>query len=164
MWVPTSSGLSKTMCGKDGTECKESGEWRCFKLCATDFGKANVSPFPLARSKERKGTSETLLILRLTYFHRFKHNTSFVSRFSTIRRHKSPSSAHSPAARMTHRHTAGTTSESFRGEGASAARIPPSVSTDSVTKEISDISKRNSDGKWPKITSFHLCLVTCLLK
>lgn len=87
----------------------------------------------------------------------FKHNTSFVSRFSTIRRHKS--ATHSPLTR----NRFGTSASEQGGQtGASAApagredslsgtrdaRMPGSLSEDSVAKEVSDASKRNSDGKY----------------
>lgn len=68
---------------------------------------------------------------------RFKHNTSFVSRFSTIRRHKS---THSP---LTRNRFGASASEHGRDDG---SRIPGSLSEDSVAKDISDASKRNSDG------------------
>ena len=78
----------------------------------------------------------------------FKHNTSFVSRFSTIRRHKS--AAHSPLNRSrwgasASEHGAATREDSLSGTRDN--RMPGSLSEDSVAKEISDASKRNSDGK-----------------
>lgn len=90
-------------------------------------------------------------------FNRFKHNTSFVSRFSTIRRSRK-SSTHSPLARAGRYNASGsepgTRDDSIVGTGSVSgqppvSRIPGSVSEDSVVvKEISDLSKRNgSDGK-----------------
>ncbi|KAI1290273.1 Potassium voltage-gated channel subfamily KQT member 5 [Halotydeus destructor] len=84
----------------------------------------------------------------------FKHNTSFVSRFSTIRRHKTPTHAQSPAARNRF-----TGASSFDRTGVSGGAsgtedgsrtLPQSVSQDSVTKDISDASKRNSDEDEPE--------------
>ncbi|KAH7637455.1 hypothetical protein HUG17_7661 [Dermatophagoides farinae] len=103
----------------------------------------------------------------------FKHNTSFVSRFSTIRRsHKS--ATHSPLTRSGGRYgggnngggstgcqapvATGSTFETSTGNvredslvsttigGGRDSRIPGSVSEDSVlAKELSEFSKRNSD-------------------
>ncbi|XP_054719353.1 potassium voltage-gated channel subfamily KQT member 4-like [Uloborus diversus] len=67
----------------------------------------------------------------------FKHNTSFVSRFSTIRRHRPPFT-HSPMARS-RCSDVNTSSDNLSG------RIRPSVSEDSVSKDFSETSKRNSD-------------------
>lgn len=98
----------------------------------------------------------------------FKHNTSFVSRFSTIRRHKvsTPSHSHSPGIKQSgtgpgtsgcststhhqgHRTLTATSSlGASSNEPMATSRIHPSVSNDSVTKEVSDASKRNSDGQW----------------
>lgn len=112
---------------------------------------------------------------------RFKHNTSFVSRFSTIRRHK-PSSQPAQSAVITTGTsggmggtTGGTGStqsplgnrsrcaalhlvdslSAQRGSEALCAslgldrrQMAGSLSEDSVNKEVSDMSKRNSDGKW----------------
>ncbi|KAH9521421.1 Potassium voltage-gated channel sub KQT member 4 [Dermatophagoides farinae] len=105
----------------------------------------------------------------------FKHNTSFVSRFSTIRRsHKS--ATHSPLTRSGGRYgggnngggstgcqapvATGSTFETSTGNvredslvsttigGGRDSRIPGSVSEDSVlAKELSEFSKRNSDGR-----------------
>ena len=69
----------------------------------------------------------------------FKHNTSFVSRFSTIRRHKS---THSPLTR----NRFGVSSAPDHRSRDDSSRIPGSLSEDSVAKDISDASKRNSDG------------------
>ncbi|CAG2167141.1 unnamed protein product, partial [Oppiella nova] len=68
----------------------------------------------------------------------FKHNTSFVSRFSTIRRHKS---THSPLTR----NRFGTSSAPDHHSRDDGSRMPGSLSEDSVAKDISDASKRNSD-------------------
>ncbi|KAG8193015.1 hypothetical protein JTE90_028134 [Oedothorax gibbosus] len=67
----------------------------------------------------------------------FKHNTSFVSRFSTIRRHRPPFT-HSP---MTRSRCSDVNASSDNLSG----RIRPSVSEDSVSKDLSETSKRNSD-------------------
>ncbi|GFT21159.1 potassium voltage-gated channel subfamily KQT member 5, partial [Nephila pilipes] len=67
----------------------------------------------------------------------FKHNTSFVSRFSTIRRHRPPFT-HSPMTRS-RCSDVNTSSDNLSG------RIRPSVSEDSVSKDFSETSKRNSD-------------------
>ncbi|XP_035228132.1 potassium voltage-gated channel subfamily KQT member 5-like isoform X2 [Stegodyphus dumicola] len=67
----------------------------------------------------------------------FKHNASFVSRFSTIRRHRPPFT-HSPMTRS-RCSDVNTSSDNLSG------RIRPSVSEDSVSKDISETSKRNSD-------------------
>lgn len=98
----------------------------------------------------------------------FKHNTSFVSRFSTIRRHKvsTPSHSHSPGIKQSgtgagtsgcststthhqgHRTLTATSSlGASTNEPMATSRIHPSISNDSVTKEVSDASKRNSDGQ-----------------
>ncbi|XP_075679038.1 uncharacterized protein LOC113799183 isoform X6 [Dermatophagoides pteronyssinus] len=100
----------------------------------------------------------------------FKHNTSFVSRFSTIRRsHKS--ATHSPLTRSGGRYGGGggnnggqtpgpgqstfeTSASNIREDslisttiGGRDSRLPGSVSEDSViAKELSEFSKRNSDG------------------
>ncbi|XP_053201857.1 uncharacterized protein LOC128386803 isoform X3 [Panonychus citri] len=93
----------------------------------------------------------------------FKHNTSFVSRFSTKRRHKpttTPSHVHSPVTRNRYTSLSDTanqrndgnnnnnsnTSNSNNNNTSDGPRIPASVSEDSVTKEVSDTSKRNSEG------------------
>ncbi|XP_075679042.1 uncharacterized protein LOC113799183 isoform X10 [Dermatophagoides pteronyssinus] len=99
----------------------------------------------------------------------FKHNTSFVSRFSTIRRsHKS--ATHSPLTRSGGRYGGGggnnggqtpgpgqstfeTSASNIREDslisttiGGRDSRLPGSVSEDSViAKELSEFSKRNSD-------------------
>ncbi|XP_055944374.1 potassium voltage-gated channel subfamily KQT member 1-like [Argiope bruennichi] len=67
----------------------------------------------------------------------FKHNTSFVSRFSTIRRHRPPFT-HSPMTRS-RCSDVNTSSDNLSG------RMRPSVSEDSVSKDFSETSKRNSD-------------------
>lgn len=78
--------------------------------------------------------------------YRFKHNTSFVSRFSTIRRHKSPSShAHSPISR--NRFGASSVTDHSANQETFSSRLPASMSQDSVVKENSEASKKNSDGK-----------------
>ncbi|KAI2798146.1 Potassium voltage-gated channel sub KQT member 4 [Blomia tropicalis] len=80
----------------------------------------------------------------------FKHNTSFVSRFSTIRRHKS--ATHSPITRNrwganpgSGSETNPTTTREDSLSGVRDTRMPGSLSEDSVAKEVSDASKRNSD-------------------
>ena len=110
------------------------------------------------------------------FYSSFKHNTSFVSRFSTIRRsHKS--ATHSPLTRSGGRYgggnnvggstgcqapvATGSTFETSTGNvredslvsttigGGRDSRIPGSVSEDSVlAKELSEFSKRNSDGEY----------------
>ncbi len=75
----------------------------------------------------------------LSRCHSFKHNTSFVSRLSTIRRHRPPFT-HSPMTRSRGADV-NTSSDNLSG------RIRPSVSEDSVSKDFSEASKRNSDGK-----------------
>lgn len=104
------------------------------------------------------------LYILLSFSHRFKHNTSFVSRFSTKRRHKpttTPSHVHSPVTRNRYTSLSDTanqrndgnnnnnsnTSNSNNNNTSDGPRIPASVSEDSVTKEVSDTSKRNSEGK-----------------
>lgn len=71
----------------------------------------------------------------------FKHNTSFVSRLSTIRRHKQPMAAHAHSPMPRSRFADSNSSTDNLG-----SRIPASYSEDSVSKEVSDASKRNSDG------------------
>lgn len=100
--------------------------------------------------------------------HRFKHNTSFVSRFSTIRRHRSSDkSSHghpSPGLRVNHSSSRLAAPSSSSGDkqtqsnqqqqqsdstGPSGTRLPTSTSSDSVAKEMCDsASKRNSDGEY----------------
>ncbi|XP_015790727.1 uncharacterized protein LOC107367531 isoform X6 [Tetranychus urticae] len=84
----------------------------------------------------------------------FKHNTSFVSRFSTKRRHKpttTPSHVHSPVTRSRYTPLADSTNQRNEGNNNNdGPRIPASVSEDSVTKEVSDTSKRNSDDEEPE--------------
>ncbi|GIY12141.1 hypothetical protein CEXT_535101 [Caerostris extrusa] len=63
----------------------------------------------------------------------FKHNTSFVSRFSTIRRHRPPFT-HSPMTRS-RCSDVNTSSDNLSG------RIRASVSEDSVSKDFSETSK-----------------------
>ena len=83
-----------------------------------------------------------------------------MSRFSTIRRHKS--AAHSPVGRLPNRTSGWGASASEHGtatredslSGPRDTRLPGSVSEDSVAKEISDVSKRNSDGKLELFRSF----------
>lgn len=74
-----------------------------------------------------------------------------MSRFSTIRRHKQPpaaSAAHSPLARNRFGTSSGHADRSGRDGGPDADnRLPASHSEDSVAKDTSDFSKRNSDGK-----------------
>ncbi|GFY75154.1 potassium voltage-gated channel subfamily KQT member 5 [Trichonephila inaurata madagascariensis] len=76
----------------------------------------------------------------------FKHNTSFVSRLSTIRRHKStPSHGHPPHARGRFDSTASTDFV--------APSKTPSGGTyvdDATGKDVSDNSKRNSDDEDPE--------------
>ncbi|GFU67540.1 uncharacterized protein TNCV_3239871 [Trichonephila clavipes] len=79
-----------------------------------------------------------MIICRSIYIRlNFKHNTSFVSRFSTIRRHRPPFT-HSPMTRS-RCSDVNTSSDNLSG------RIRPSVSEDSVSKDFSETSKRNSD-------------------
>ena len=106
------------------------------------------------------------------FYSSFKHNTSFVSRFSTIRRsHKS--ATHSPLTRSGGRYGGGggnnggqtpgpgqstfeTSASNIREDslisttiGGRDSRLPGSVSEDSViAKELSEFSKRNSDGEY----------------
>lgn len=100
------------------------------------------------------------------YKNRFKHNTSFVSRFSTIRRHKSSSgsNAHSPVARSrvkggqqhlssslhlehTSHHQSGSRGGGRGGGGGGG--IPTSVSNDSVSRDTTyDTKTKNSDGQF----------------
>ncbi|KAH9416054.1 Potassium voltage-gated channel sub KQT member 4, partial [Dermatophagoides pteronyssinus] len=110
----------------------------------------------------------------------FKHNTSFVSRFSTIRRsHKS--ATHSPLTRSGGRYGGGggggnnggqtpgpgqstfeTSASNIREDslisttiGGRDSRLPGSVSEDSViAKELSEFSKRNSDATASAIRSY----------
>ncbi|XP_067142123.1 potassium voltage-gated channel subfamily KQT member 1-like isoform X3 [Centruroides vittatus] len=71
----------------------------------------------------------------------FKHNTSFVSRLSTIRRHKQPMATHTHSPMPRSRFGDSNSSTDNLG-----SRIPASYSEDSVSKDVSDASKRNSDG------------------
>ncbi|UXI21633.1 testis-specific serine/threonine-protein kinase 1-like [Sarcoptes scabiei] len=101
----------------------------------------------------------------------FKHNTSFVSRFSTIRRYKA--TAHSPLTRTnttvggsggtgggggsivgnydgSQAHGTAVSEPPTRDDSISSViqesnRLPGSVSEDSVAKEVCETSKRNSD-------------------
>ncbi|XP_023216715.1 potassium voltage-gated channel subfamily KQT member 5-like isoform X4 [Centruroides sculpturatus] len=70
----------------------------------------------------------------------FKHNTSFVSRLSTIRRHKQPMATHTHSPMPRSRFGDSNSSTDNLG-----SRIPASYSEDSVSKDVSDASKRNSD-------------------
>ncbi|KAH8022184.1 hypothetical protein HPB51_023034 [Rhipicephalus microplus] len=75
----------------------------------------------------------------------FKHNTSFVSRLSTIRRHRqpaTPSHLHSPMSRSRYHCDSNASQDNVMHSG----RLPASFSEDSVARDISDASKRNSDG------------------
>ena len=109
-----------------------------------------------------------LIFKTLLSSHRFKHNTSFVSRFSTIRRHRSSDkSSHghpSPGLRVNHsssrlaapsssgdKQTQSNQQQQQQSDstGPSGTRLPTSTSSDSVAKEICDsASKRNSDGEY----------------
>lgn len=108
------------------------------------------------------------------YYRSFKHNTSFVSRFSTIRRYKA--TAHSPLTRTnttvggsggtgggggsivgnydgSQAHGTAVSEPPTRDDSISSViqesnRLPGSVSEDSVAKEVCETSKRNSDGKF----------------
>ncbi|CAN7981949.1 unnamed protein product, partial [Ixodes pacificus] len=80
---------------------------------------------------------------------RFKHNTSFVSRLSTIRRHRqpaTPSHLHSPMSRSRYHCDSNASADNVVHSG----RLPASFSEDSVTRDISDASKRNSDDEEPE--------------
>ncbi|CAN7988504.1 unnamed protein product [Ixodes hexagonus] len=79
----------------------------------------------------------------------FKHNTSFVSRLSTIRRHRqpaTPSHLHSPMSRSRYHCDSNASADNVVHSG----RLPASFSEDSVTRDISDASKRNSDDEEPE--------------
>ena len=93
--------------------------------------------------------SSCLIIVYILHnLHSFKHNTSFVSRFSTIRRHKS--ATHSPLTRSRWGASASEHGQVTREDSLSGtrdSRMPGSLSEDSVAKEVSDASKRNSEGK-----------------
>lgn len=103
-----------------------------------------------------------LLILNHYYF-RFKHNTSFVSRFSTIRKHRSQGNPSQSS--LTRGRTDSTAFTDFVGTSSKA----PSGSTnfvDETVKDVSDTSKRNSDGKISlfysfigRVVYFKLCLI-----
>ncbi|XP_035222402.1 potassium voltage-gated channel subfamily KQT member 5-like isoform X6 [Stegodyphus dumicola] len=78
----------------------------------------------------------------------FKHNTSFVSRLSTIRRHTksqcTPSHGHPPLSRGRYDSTAST---DFMGASkATAGGTSSNYVEDGAGKDVSDTSKRNSDG------------------
>ncbi|XP_064489418.1 potassium voltage-gated channel subfamily KQT member 1-like isoform X3 [Ornithodoros turicata] len=78
----------------------------------------------------------------------FKHNTSFVSRLSTIRRHRqpaTPSHMHSPMSRSRYHCDSNASADNMH-----SGRLPASFSEDSVTRDISDASKRNSDDEEPE--------------
>ncbi|XP_035222403.1 potassium voltage-gated channel subfamily KQT member 5-like isoform X7 [Stegodyphus dumicola] len=77
----------------------------------------------------------------------FKHNTSFVSRLSTIRRHTksqcTPSHGHPPLSRGRYDSTAST---DFMGASkATAGGTSSNYVEDGAGKDVSDTSKRNSD-------------------
>nr|XP_037280340.1 potassium voltage-gated channel subfamily KQT member 5-like [Rhipicephalus microplus] len=79
----------------------------------------------------------------------FKHNTSFVSRLSTIRRHRqpaTPSHLHSPMSRSRYHCDSNASQDNVMHSG----RLPASFSEDSVARDISDASKRNSDDEEPE--------------
>ncbi|GIY69672.1 potassium voltage-gated channel subfamily KQT member 5 [Caerostris darwini] len=79
----------------------------------------------------------------------FKHNTSFVSRLSTIRRHKStPSHGHPPHGRGRFDSTASTdfVASSKTPSGGTASNYVE----DGTGKDVSDNSKRNSDDEDPE--------------
>ncbi|KAK8771878.1 hypothetical protein V5799_024878, partial [Amblyomma americanum] len=79
----------------------------------------------------------------------FKHNTSFVSRLSTIRRHRqpaTPSHLHSPMSRSRYHCDSNASADNVMHSG----RLPASFSEDSVARDISDASKRNSDDEEPE--------------
>lgn len=83
----------------------------------------------------------------------FKHNTSFVSRLSTIRRHKQPMAAHAHSPMPRSRFADSNSSTDNLG-----SRIPASYSEDSVSKDVSDASKRNSDDE--EAEEPHLTILT----
>ncbi|XP_042147488.1 potassium voltage-gated channel subfamily KQT member 1 [Ixodes scapularis] len=90
----------------------------------------------------------------------FKHNTSFVSRLSTIRRHRqpaTPSHLHSPMSRSRYHCDSNASADNVVHSG----RLPASFSEDSVTRDISDASKRNSDDCCAEdgTTPFGLCVL-----
>lgn len=80
----------------------------------------------------------------------FKHNTSFVSRLSTIRRHRQPATPshlhHSPMSRSRYHCDSNASADNVMHSG----RLPASFSEDSVARDISDASKRNSDDEEPE--------------
>ncbi|CAL1277227.1 unnamed protein product [Larinioides sclopetarius] len=79
----------------------------------------------------------------------FKHNTSFVSRLSTIRRHKSTSShGHPPHARGRFDSTAST--DFVATSKTPSAGTASNYVEDSTGKDVSDNSKRNSDDEDPE--------------
>ncbi|XP_064489417.1 potassium voltage-gated channel subfamily KQT member 1-like isoform X2 [Ornithodoros turicata] len=89
----------------------------------------------------------------------FKHNTSFVSRLSTIRRHRqpaTPSHMHSPMSRSRYHCDSNASADNMH-----SGRLPASFSEDSVTRDISDASKRNSDECCAEdgTTPFGLCVL-----
>jgi len=104
------------------------------------YAKINMFDFPLS--------CFIINVFVNTHTFSFKHNTSFVSRFSTIRRHKPQASQHAAHSPITRNRFAGASQQSSTTVGDDGTRIPPSVSEDSVTKEVSDASKRNSDGMY----------------
>ncbi|KAL1437547.1 hypothetical protein MTO96_048822 [Rhipicephalus appendiculatus] len=90
----------------------------------------------------------------------FKHNTSFVSRLSTIRRHRqpaTPSHLHSPMSRSRYHCDSNASQDNVMHSG----RLPASFSEDSVARDISDASKRNSDDCCAEdgTTPFGLCVL-----
>ena len=155
--------------------------------CPLPLGRFTKCPYLVPHRKWTLHTITTSLIWPPQNFlvssFSFKHNTSFVSRFSTIRRHKS--ATHSPLARnrfgtSASEHgaqppstaagataatvagtTAGTREDSL--SGTRDTRMPGSLSEDSVAKEVSDASKRNSDGKYCWLLWWLLLLVLLLL-
>ncbi|GBL80402.1 Potassium voltage-gated channel subfamily KQT member 5 [Araneus ventricosus] len=78
----------------------------------------------------------------------FKHNTSFVSRLSTIRRHKSTPSHGHPHARGRFDSTAST--DFVATSKTPSAGTASNYVEDSTGKDVSDNSKRNSDDEDPE--------------
>ncbi|XP_054161019.1 potassium voltage-gated channel subfamily KQT member 5-like [Oppia nitens] len=110
--------------------------WRCY---AADENSMSVATWKIHQVPLPSPPADKLDLPQSSAVALFKHNTSFVSRFSTIRRHKS--TTHSPLTR----NRFGTSSANGRHNRDDGSRMPGSLSEDSVAKDISDASKRNSD-------------------